>query len=418
MLHTIGYFAYLISVKGYFFLVRCLSPFHDRAGKLWQGQKGALDEILQKENKAAAPSIWFHVASLGEFEQGRPVMQALKEKHPEYRLVVTFFSPSGYEPRVSDPLCDAVYYLPFESKYNARKVIDAIQPAMAFWVKYDFWYFYLRELELRNIPRYLIAAQFRKEQIFFKWYGTFKLNLLRKFNFIFSQNLSSSLLLTRAGIETVEVSGDNRFDRVAATVEHMEAIHGIAEFTKGRFTLIAGSSYEEEERMVDAALQQIQQPFCVILAPHFVNDKRIDEIMTRFKNNAVRYSSKFENTDARVLVIDQIGLLARLYRYGDAALIGGGFWENGLHNTLEAAAFGMPLAFGPKIRRFPEAQDLNAEEIATVVNGQDQFVQWLRNLLQHPDQAKKIAEKSHQFIFESRGATQKVLQRIEQLQHS
>ncbi len=412
---SIGYFLYTIGSNFFFLLTYILSPFIERARLLANGQKNLLKSIQENEAKYLQKSIWFHVSSLGEFEQARPVIESLKNKFNDHRIVVTFFSPSGYNQKKNDPLCDAVYYLPFESKRKAKLLINAIRPAMAFWVKYDFWFCYLNELHKNRIPIFLIAAQFRHSQIFFKPYGKFKRELLNLFSLIFCQNQQSIDLLNSIQIKQHILSGDNRFDRVNHISNLQEEVPFIKQFQQNKFTLIAGSSYEIEEDMIANSILHLNQDIKLIIAPHFVNEERIIAIEKRFKNNTIRYSSIHSDTkklDQQVLIIDSIGLLARLYRNVQAAFIGGGFVENGLHNSLEAAAFGMPIAFGPKLKRFPEAQELVQKEIGFIINIENEFQAWLKQVVENPDYTTKVAKKSRDFVASNKGATEIVIQKV------
>ncbi|MDZ4668426.1 MAG: glycosyltransferase N-terminal domain-containing protein [bacterium] len=415
MLRKIGYISYLISTQAYFFLVRLISPFNARAKLLCDGQKNILQTIKAGELNQHKKTIWFHVSSLGEFEQGQPVMEALKAQYPDHRLVLTFFSPSGYEAKKNDPIANAVYYLPFESKSNAQQLISILNPSMAFWVKYEFWFQYLYQLNKNNIPVYLLAAQFRPNQIFFKPYAYFHAHILRLFNFIFCQTHLSETLLEKIGITQHLFTGDNRYDRVIQNTKNFQEIQHIQAFQNNQITLIAGSSYVIEEQMIAHAFNQQNIPFKCIIAPHFVGEERIYEIQKLFGNYAIRYSKINEQTiieDYQVLIIDQIGLLSKLYKYGQLAFIGGGYWENGLHNSLEAAAFGMPLAFGPKLRRFPEAQDLVEMGFGTTIQNKEEFNNWLSTYLTNEQSRLSIAKSCQEFVQSNKGATQKVMQKI------
>jgi len=412
---SIGYYLYIIGSNFFFLLTYILSPFLERAKLLVNGQKNSLKNIQENEAKFTQKSIWFHVSSLGEFEQARPVIESLKGKFNNHRIVVTFFSPSGYNQKKNDPLCDAVYYLPFESKKKAKILINAIRPTMAFWVKYDFWFCYLNELNKKGIPIFLIAAQFRHSQIFFKPYGKFKRELLNLFSLIFCQNQQSIDLLNSIHIHQHILSGDNRFDRVHHISNLQEEVPHIKQFQQNKFTLIAGSSYEIEEDMIANSITHLNQDIKVIIAPHFVNEARILSIEKRFKNNTIRYSSihsDTKNLDQQVLIIDSIGLLARLYKNVQSAFIGGGFVENGLHNSLEAAAFGMPIAFGPKLKRFPVAQELVQKEIGFIINSANEFSAWLKHVVENPDFTANVAKKSRDFVASNKGATEIVVKKV------
>ncbi|OYU94857.1 MAG: 3-deoxy-D-manno-octulosonic acid transferase [Bacteroidetes bacterium B1(2017)] len=417
MLNLAGYFLYIISTQCYFLLVRLIAPINGRAKLLWQGQVGLLQKIKETESTISGKSIWIHSSSLGEFEQGRPVIEALKKRYPSHRIIATFFSPSGYEHMKNDTFCDAVYYLPFESKKNAKELVKALKPELAFWVKYDFWFFYLSELRKQNIPVFLLAAQFRPTQLFFKWYGVFKRNLLKQFTYIFCQNQHSQDLLNSIQINNHILTGDNRYDRVLQNIHPEFELPFIADFKGSSFLLIAGSSYKNEEEIIKQAKENVGD-FKVIFAPHFIDEQRLISIEKLFGEGCIRYSTINSIEDLHnknILILDSIGKLSRVYRYADAAFIGGGYWENGLHNCLEAAAFGMPICFGPKLRRFPEAHELVQQTIGTPINTSLEFISWFKHLLDDPSYTQKISLKCREFVASNKGATEKVLQKITEL---
>ena len=345
-------------------------------------------------------------------------MEAMKHAYPDCRLVATFFSPSGYEVLKNDPLCDGIFYLPFESRRAAKFVIKCFNPKMAILIKYDFWYYYLKALHQNQIPVYLCAAQFRKGQRYFKSYASFHQKFISQFDYYFCQNQESKELLKSIGIENSIVTGDNRYDRVYQLLQNSEKLPLIDKFKGDSFLLIAGSSYEVEEELLSYAIENVKHEFKVIIAPHFVDTKRITTIEKKFGESAILYSQLYDHTDnidKKIVIIDSIGLLAKIYRYGNAALIGGGFWEKGLHNSLEAATFGMPISFGPKIKRFPEAKELVKEGIAEIVMDKISFSNWLNQLLAEPNRCKEVSEKSRKFVSKNVGATQMVLDKIKEL---
>ncbi len=289
---------------------------------------------------------------------------------------------------------------------------------MAVWIKYDLWYYYLKALKDNSTPIYLCAAQFREGQRFFNPYASFHKKLIRLFDFYFCQNHESQDLLKSIGIENSIVTGDNRYDRVYQSLLHAESLPVIESFKEASFLLIAGSSYEEEEELLLYALENASKKVKLIIAPHFVDPKRLAQIQNKFGSGIVLYSDLLKQPDLSkqpILLIDSIGLLAKIYRYGNASLIGGGFWENGLHNTLEAVTFGMPLCFGPKIKRFPEAKELIHEGIAEIISDKNSFSTWLNHLLDEPDYCSEIAGKSRSFVKNNLGATQMVLDKIKEL---
>lgn len=416
MRYSLGYFIYFISTRSYFFIIRCLAPFHKRAKQLWYGQQSALKQMLSEASENPSPSIWFHVSSLGEFEQGKPIMEALKKKYPSYRLIVTFFSPSGYEARSKNSIADATYYLPFESKSVAIKVVQLLNPSLVIFVKYDLWFNYLQALKSKKIPTILISALFRENQRFFKANALFQRSLLQHFNFIFCQNKASTELLNSIQFTNHLVSGDTRYDRVSQHLTQAVKIPEIDLFKNNQFLLLAGSSYAIEEALLLKA-NAFGSNRKLIIAPHFTAPARVNEILMRFEPNAVTLTDLLENPDAhsnkKVLIIDRIGWLANLYQYADAAFIGGGFKENGLHNILEAASFGMPICFGPKINRFPEASEMVSMELATVVNNEIELTNWI-NYFETENAARANKSLSaRQWIQSKTGAFQIILNWIQ-----
>ncbi len=413
--YHLGYLIYTLSTRFYFFIVRCLSPFHQRAADLWNGQKQSLKNILEDAKDNSKPSIWFHVSSLGEFEQGKPVLEALKRKYPSYRLIVTFFSPSGYNARHKNDLTDAVYYLPFESKKIAQQVVAAFNPSLAVFVKYDLWYHYLQALQSAKTPTLLLSALFRPNQRYFKPNAPFQRNLLQKFTFIFCQNQASAELLNAIHYHQHLVSGDTRFDRVTQHLNQTIPVQVIDQFKKSNFLLLIGSSYAIEEQML--AEVAIGSNLKLIIAPHFTDNQRVEEIINRFEPNAVSLQDFLENPEAhdhkKVLVIDRIGWLANLYQYADLAMIGGGFKENGLHNILEAASFGMPICFGPKINRFPEAIEMVSVKLATTIENALQLKDWIEFYENNEVDRATQSLKCRQWIQSKTGATQMILNWIQ-----
>jgi len=415
--YTFGFLIYLVSTRSYFLLIRFLSPFHSRANDLWIGQKNALPKMQNEASEKSEPAIWFHVSSLGEYEQGKPILEALKKKYPTYRIIVTFFSPSGYNARHKNELADATFYLPFESKKIAYQVIQAINPVLVVFVKYDFWFNYLDALKSKKIPVILIAALFRTNQRFFKKNALFQRKLLGHFNFIFCQNQASASLLEKFGFNNQLVSGDTRYDRVTQHLTQAINIREIEAFKNKNFLILAGSSYKLEEQLLPNSLSEIGSNRKLIIAPHFTDAARISEIIHRFEPNAVTLKNLLENptlhAHKKVLVIDRIGWLANLYQYADVAIIGGGFKENGLHNILEAATFGMPICFGPKIDRFPEAKEMVSLQLANIINTKTDLKKWLTFHEINVAQSASQSLNCRQWIQSKTGATQIILNWIQ-----
>lgn len=343
----------------YIFIVWLASLFGNRKARaLFSGQREALD-YLRTHLLSAHPHnerIWIHVASVGEFEQARPIIERLRREHPDVQIVLTFFSPSGYNLRKDYDKADVVTYLPFATRRNARAFLDCVRPDKAIFVKYEFWPAYLKELKKRAIPTYSISAIFREKQLFFRWWGKPYLRLLNTFQAIYVQDQRSADLLLKHGINHVSVAGDTRFDRVHAIAKQAKQIPQLERFVEGREkVIIAGSTWEPDEKLL-ARYIETHPDVALVLAPHEIHEAHLHRIFQLFEGRYVRYTeSTMKNLDlVRVLVIDTIGLLSSIYRYGNIAYIGGGFGV-GIHNTIEAAVFGMPVIFGPNYKHFREA---------------------------------------------------------------
>ncbi len=350
---------YKVGIFFYSVLIRLASPFNEKA-KLFRAGRKNWRPILQNQIEKDAKYLWFHCASLGEFEQGRPVMEEIKKQFPEYKIVLTFFSPSGYEIRKSYNGANIVLYLPIDTKTNAQAFLNIVKPVKAFFVKYEFWYFYITELKKQNIPLYIFSAIFRENQHFFKntpWGSWFR-KILFQVEHYFVQNKSSAQLLKNIGLSNISVSGDTRFDRVAAIAKNSREIPIVEKFKGNALLIVAGSTWKPDEELLIEFINQ-NKDIKFIIAPHEVSVTNINRIHQLLKRPAISFSninnSKIHNF--QVLIIDSIGLLSSLYRYGNIAYIGGGFGV-GIHNILEAATFGTPIVFGPNYKKFKEAVDL------------------------------------------------------------
>ncbi len=404
---------YQIGIALYILVIRIVANFNPKA-KLWlTGRKNIFESIALSlgENEKR---IWFHYASLGEFEQGRPVQEAIRAQYPDHKMVMTFFSPSGYEAKKIHAAADYVFYLPMDGARRSKQFIELINPTQAFFTKYEFWYFYFHYLALKNIPLFLISGIFRKEQIFFKWYGGFYREILKQVRFFFVQNESSKNLLNNIGIEQVLITGDTRFDRVAAnaTKQHQNEI--IAQFVKGNDIILGGSTWNPDEKIIASLLNNSNFKF--IIAPHEIKDSRLQEIEATFNHDCIRYSQANVITiaAAKVLIIDNIGMLSSLYQYADIAYIGGGFGV-GIHNTLEAAAFGKPVIFGPNYNRFEEAKQLIAIGAASSIHNAKSFIDAIDQLYFNESNYIAACEKSRQFIASGKGASEKIMKKINAL---
>ena len=358
MMYNLVIFLYLCGVA-------VLSLFNEKVRKMWRGERQAIRTIKEKIDPNAQ-YVWFHAASLGEFEQGRPLMEQLRREHPEYKILLTFFSPSGYEVRKDYKGADIICYLPLDTITNARRFLRLVRPVMAFFIKYEFWYNYLHILKHRGVPVYSVSSIFRPDQVFFKWYGRQYGRVLNCFTQFFVQNEISRELLAKIGITCVTITGDTRFDRVLQIKEQAKQLPDIDEFVKDNRVFVAGSSWAPDEDIFIRYLNEHRE-WKLIIAPHVIDDTHLQQIEQKLGDRkVVRYTDIANNQaptasvqDASVLIIDCFGLLSSIYRYGDVAYIGGGFGVS-IHNTVEAAVWGVPVIFGPENQKFQEAQELKA----------------------------------------------------------
>ena len=356
---------YQVGINAYSLILHGLAPFHAKAKKMIAGRRHLFAELESKLAPNKQPIIWFHCASLGEFEQGRPVLEKITADYPGYKIVLTFFSSSGYEVRKNYQGADFIFYLPLDSAANARQFLDLVKPTMAIFVKYEFWYYYLSELKQRHLPAFSVSAIFRPEQLFFKSYGSFYRNLLHCFTHIFTQNKTSADLLGSAGINHVTVAGDTRFDRVLQTAAAVKNIPVVEAFKQDKLIFVIGSSWPQDMEVLLPFIQKWADQVKFIIAPHEIHEKEITSLAEKLSGRALRFSQAAQQNPENfsVLLIDNIGMLGSLYAYGDYAYIGGAFGK-GLHNTLEAAVFGLPLFFGPTYHKFQEAIDLVSAGVA------------------------------------------------------
>lgn len=399
---------YNIGIKIYYFIAIIASLVNTKA-KLWVNGRRA------QKVTALPKSVWFHFASLGEFEQGRPVLEAVKAQYPDHKIVITFFSPSGYEIRKNTPLADAVYYLPIDTAQNAQQFINTVKPAAAIFTKYEYWYHYFNELHKQQIPLYVISAIFRPKQIFFKWYGSLHRSILTKVTRFFVQDEASQKLLATIGINNVQVSGDTRFDRVYANARQPKALPVIEEFKNNQSVFIAGSTWPADEELLVSLVERYPD-WKFIFAPHEIPEDKIGKLMALLPaGKAVRFSQiptlSTPLLTYQVLVIDNIGMLSSLYQYGDVAYIGGGFGV-GIHNTLEAAAFGLPVIFGPNYSRFKEARDLVALKAGYSISNAEQLAEIAEKLIKDAGYRHTASDVARQFVVESKGATELIMRNM------
>jgi 3-deoxy-D-manno-octulosonic-acid transferase len=398
---------YIIGIKIYSIIIWLFSLFNSKAALFIKGRKQIFNQIADKINPNDE-NIWFHFASLGEFEQGRPVLEKIKTAHEEKKIIVTFFSPSGYEIRKNYPLADGIFYLPLDSYKNAKRFIEIVNPKMAIFTKYEFWYYYFKELHNKEIPLYIISGIFRRDQIFFKSYGGFYRNILKYVTHFFVQNEESRTLLKSIGFDCVTLSGDTRFDRVYENASNPKEIPLIKAFTNNSPVLICGSTWPADENIL-AELVVKYPDWKFILAPHEIEEHHIESIQKLFPK-AVRFTKLNEETNPgqqTVLIIDNIGMLSSLYQYGSIAYIGGGFGA-GIHNTLEAAAFGLPVIFGPKYHKFQEAKDLLKIDAAKTVSTAEE----LSTAFDHFIDNKQASIAARNYVDQKKGASEIIIKEI------
>ncbi|UUV20705.1 3-deoxy-D-manno-octulosonic acid transferase [Paenimyroides aestuarii] len=390
-----------------------ISRFFSSKMKLFVDGRKQSFAILEKQINKKQNYIWFHVASLGEYEQGLPVMEAFKAKYPEYKLLLTFFSPSGFEIRKKNKIADVTIYLPLDTKRNVKRFLDVVQPKMVFFIKYEFWPNYLFELKNRNIPTYLISGIFRKNQLFFKWYGGFYRKALLSFDYFFVQNDTSQKLLQSIGFSNSTVHGDTRFDRVAQIVERAQPLDFIETFKNNTTTIVIGSSWVDDEAIYLPYLNNSEN-VKFIIAPHNIKEEEISRLLTKIDKKTVRYTN-YQSEDlknADVFLIDTIGILTQIYAYADIAYVGGGF-KTGLHNILEPATYGTPVVIGPKYEKFQEAKDLVALGSCLVVNNTAELKTTFNRLIADVSYKNELGQKNQAFILKNKNATKIVMEFIE-----
>jgi len=390
-----------------------VSRFFSPKMKLFVDGRKQSFAILENQIDKNQEYIWFHVASLGEYEQGLPVMEEIKAKYPGYKLLLAFFSPSGFEIRKNNKIADITIYLPLDTKQNAKRFLDLVQPKMVFFIKYEFWPNYLYELKNRNIPTYLISGIFRKNQLFFKWYGGFYRKALQSFNHFFVQNDTSAQLLKSINFTNSTVNGDTRFDRVAQIVERVEPLDFIAEFKNNTTTIVIGSSWIDDENVYLPYLNNSEN-VKFIIAPHNIKEDEITRLISKIDKKTIRYSNyKTEDLkDSDVFIIDTIGILTQIYAYADIAYVGGAF-KTGLHNILEPATYGTPVIIGPKYSKFQEAKDLVALGSCVVVNNTEELSATFNRLISDDNYRNELCTKNREFVLKNKDATKVIMDFIE-----
>lgn len=401
-------FFYQISIHIYYAIISIAALFNPKARQWLNGRKNIFEE-LKKSISSEDEIYWFHCASLGEFEQGKPIIDTIKNKYPNIKILVTFFSPSGYELRKNYENADYVFYLPLDTKKNAKKFIQIVHPKKAFFIKYEFWYNFLFELNTNKIPTYLISGVFRKEQPFFKFYGTVHQKMLSFFTHFFLQNEASQQLLQKADYHNSTITGDTRIDRVYENSLDPKNIPLIKSFKGNKPLIVVGSSWQKEEEIVAEFILASKKNYKYIIAPHNIDALHIEKIEALLKDNYIKYSeANAENIkNVKTLIIDNIGLLSNIYQYTDIAFVGGGY-TGSLHNILEPASFGNALLFGPKHSKFHEAAELLKQQAAYEIKDTDDLLAIL-NHLETDNQLAKTQEAASSYIKNGVGATQLIL---------
>ncbi|EOS13144.1 MULTISPECIES: 3-deoxy-D-manno-octulosonic acid transferase [Parabacteroides] len=409
---------YSLAIHFYAFIIALISPFHKKARIMRLGQ-WKTNSILREKIDRNAKYIWFHASSLGEFEQGRPMMEKIKAEHPEYKILLTFFSPSGYEVRKNYNGVDVICYLPFDTPYRVKKFLNLANPSIAVFIKYEFWGNYLQELKHRNIPVYIISSIFRRDQLFFQWFGYPYRKMLYCFTHLFVQDDRSAALLKEFGITNVTVTGDTRFDRVLDVRNQARELSPVEHFVceggkEKRLTLVAGSSWPQDEEILIPYFNEHPE-MKLIIAPHEIHREHLMYIESLLKRPSVRLSDVFHDQSLAegkdCLIVDSFGLLSSIYRYGTIAYIGGGFGA-GIHNTLEAAVYGIPVLFGPKYHKFKEAKDLIKVGGGFSVSDKQSFCEKMDELLTYHEVLEAAGESAGQFVNGNAGATDKILRII------
>ena len=401
----------------------CISPFNKKA-RLWlTGRKNIFELLGAQLADSEAKLVWFHCASLGEFEQARPLIELIRNQFPDNKILLTFFSPSGYEIRKNYPIADYVSYIPMDGPLNAQKFLGIVQPSLVIWVKYEYWLYYLTEIKKRNIPLLLVSGIFREGQPFFRWYGGLHRKMLSCFTWFFVQNDASKRLLGAIGLtENVTVCGDTRFDRVIEIASQFQQISTIDKFVNNKTVIVAGSTWQEDEEELDH-FANFHPDIKFIIAPHEIDEEHLKDIeklyhrsvrCSVFESNTTEVGWLPEFNKANVLLIDNIGMLASLYHYATIAYLGGGFGDDGVHNVLEAAVYGKPVIFGPVYEKYAEATGLVDCGAAFPVENSLELEKTLNNLLENDSAYREACSAAKEYVYANRGATEKITSFIQE----
>ncbi len=396
-------------------LLPLLAFFHPKLKLFVNGRKNVF-QVLEQGISQNEDWVWFHAASLGEFEQGIPVIERYKIEFPEHKILVTFFSPSGYEVRKNNKLADLTTYLPLDTKQNVHQFLKIVHPKKVFFIKYEFWPNYLNALSQQKIPVYLISGIFRKEQIFFKNYGGYYRKALQNIDYFFVQNKISKDLLESIGFTNVKISGDTRFDRVGAILKQNNHLDFIVKFKNNQLMIVVGSSWSKDEALFIHLIDQLPVNVKIVFAPHLIHKENIDALKSKFSKPVVLYSEK-ENKNLheyQIMIIDAIGFLTKVYSEADLAYVGGGFGTAGLHNILEPATFGIPVVIGPNFEKFNEAKELVQLGGCLVVDGQATFNQTVMKLINNADFRLEKGKICSDFVQNNQGATETIFNFLKQ----
>jgi 3-deoxy-D-manno-octulosonic-acid transferase len=392
------------------------SLFDSKARQWLQGRKN----IFEKLEEAIPPNgkiIWIHCASLGEFEQGRPLMEKLRVQSSEFRVLLTFFSPSGYEAQKDYKGADWIFYLPMDGPRNAKRFLEIVRPSLVIFVKYEFWYYYLKKIKYRNIPLLLVSALFRKDMSFFKWYGSLQRKMLSRFDHLFVQNENSKKLLDEIGLANItSVSGDTRFDRVIEIAEKFQSIPIIEQFVGNSKVIVAGSTWEKDEEIISRYISEYKSDdYKWIIAPHEINEMHLSSLKKNL-SGSILFSELIESKQSNkaILIIDNVGMLSRLYKYATVAFIGGGFSKGGIHNVLEAAVYGKPVMFGPNYNKYYEAVQLIERRGAISVQDYEEFDTNIDIIAYSKEAITDMSKKSKGYVYSNKGATEKIIQFIQE----
>lgn len=414
---------YTIIISLYSLSLKVVSLFNQKAREWFYGRRNLfnkLEEVFTAHyaGENPEPVIWIHCASLGEYEQGRPVIEDIKKKFPGFLVLLTFFSPSGFNNKSANSEADFVFYLPIDTRKNARRFVKTVRPSIAIFIKYEFWFNYLHELYLDKVPVYTVSAIFRPGQHFFKWYGGWFRKHLRQMNRIFVQDKESAELLSMIDVNNAKISGDTRFDRVSVIRSNAGSLPVLEKYTAGNNILVAGSTWPADEDLLNDLVKALPSKLKVIIAPHEVNPGHIKELTSKFNGKSMLYSQYTDNSsnnnlsDVNVLIIDSIGLLSQVYKYADIAYIGGGFGV-GIHNTLEAAVYGMPVLFGPNYHRFREARELIANDAALSVRNSSELIREIQSFLKSPQKLESYSTSAKRYVSDRTGATRIIMSELE-----